>query len=339
VLAGLQAQGGYELAGGVLRNVDPESFARDLAAAKQPSEIDGLFARSLRNGDMAFAGGSGSLTLTDGVLQAKPLDIHGPGVDGEARFVLEAASGDVDLSFTLNLAAPRDIPAFELAYAGSPRALEPSTEAQSLRSYLSMRMLKDSVQQLEELQRQERELIEAEKQFQREQEERERRARAARQRQADMQLDRKQRELAARLSAQQKEAEEKEAEENEAEENEGEKAEGEKADFEGSAPGEAALDQASRADAVTVSPLEGPPFDGRSPDEDSIGALIEQQAVPVPVPMLKPEQTGMASGDSTDSVLRMPPDGNLGQIPEPVFSGPTVLQPNLAAPQPQMGRR
>jgi uncharacterized protein involved in outer membrane biogenesis len=324
VLAGLQAQGGYELAGGVLKNVDPESFARDLAAAKQPSEIDGLFTRSLRSGDMAFAGGSGALTLTDGVLQAKPLDIHGPGVDGEARFVLEAASGDVDLSFTLNLAGLRDIPSFELAYAGSPRALEPSTEAQSLRSYLSMRMLQDSVQQLEELQRQERELIEAEKQFQREQEERERRRRAALQREADMQLDRKQRELAARLKAREDEGEEAEAEAGEPDGPAGE-AQG---------LGEAAPDPAARSDAVTVSPPEGPPLDGPRL-EDAIGALIETQAVPVP--RLKPVQTGAAS--STNSVITVPADGNLGRIPEPVFSGPTVLQPNLGAPQPEMGRR
>jgi uncharacterized protein involved in outer membrane biogenesis len=327
VLAGLQAHGGYELAGGVLRNVDPESFARDLAAAKQPSEIDGLFARSLRSGDMAFAGGSGALTLTDGVLQAKPLDIRGPGVDGEARFVLEAASGDVDLSFTLNLAGLRDIPSFELAYAGSPQSLESSTEAQSLRSYLSMRMLQDSVQQLEELQRQERELIEAEEQFQREQEERERQRRAERQREADMQLDRKQRELAARLKAQGDEGEQDEGEENAAD-----KAEAKEPAGDAESSSEAAPEQELRSDTVTASPLDVP-----SLDENAIGALIEQQVVPMPRP--KPEQTGAAAVDSSTSVLKVPDDGNLGRIPEPVFSGPTLLQPNLGEPHPEMGRR
>ncbi|HUE45757.1 MAG TPA: AsmA family protein [Aestuariivirgaceae bacterium] len=334
VLAGLQAHGGYELTSGVLKNVDPESFARDLAAAKQPSEIDGLFARSLRNGDMAFAGGSGALILTDGVLQAKPLDIRGPGVDGEARFVLEAASGDVDLSFTLKLAGKlaglRDIPAFELAYAGSPRALETSTDAQSLRSYLSMRMLQDSVQQLEDLQRQERELIEEEKEFQLEQEERERQRRAERQREADRQLDRKQRELAARLRAQ---------------EDEGKENEGEKADFERGQPDEPAGEPeapAARPDAaVTLSPLEMPPLEGPPLEgpvfEDAIGALIEMQAVPVP--MHKPDQTVAAPVEATDRVITVPADGYLGRIPEPVFSGPTVLQPNLSAPRPEMGRR
>jgi hypothetical protein len=347
VLAGLQARGGYELARGVLKHVDPETFARDLAAAKQPSEIDGLFARSLRRGDMAFEGGRGSLTLADGVLQAKPLRIRGQGVAGEARFVLEAASGDIDLSFTLNLATLRDIPSFDLAYAGSPRALEPSTEAQSLRSYLSMRMLQDSVQQLEELQRQERELIEEEEQFQREQEERERQRRAARQREADMQLDRKQRELAARLRRQVEEHEvvelgsgERKAEETEADEPAGE------AEVSGEAlpASEPEPDPSARSDAVTVSPLEellldGLLLEGPLLDESAIGALSEPRTVRVPVPRLKPAQRNAATVESTKRVLNVPADGNLGRIPEPVFSGPTVLQPSLGGPQPEMGRR
>jgi hypothetical protein len=232
----------------------------------------------------------------------------------------------------LNLVAPRDIPSFELAYAGSPRALEPSTEAQSLRSYLSMRMLQDSVQQLEELQQQERELIEAEKQFQREQEERERQRRAERQREADMQLDRKQRELAARLKAQKDEGEQDEGEQDEGEENAADKAEAEGPAGDAESSSEAAPEQELRSDTVTVSPLDVP-----SLDENAIGALIEQQAVPMP--RLKPEQTGAAAVDSSTSVLKVPNDGNLGRIPEPVFSGPTMLQPNLGQPHPEMGRR
>jgi hypothetical protein len=30
--------------------------------------------------------------------------------------------------------------------------------------------------------------------------------------------------------------------------------------------------------------------------------------------------------------LQLPPDGNLGRIPEPVFSGPTILQPEVGGP-------
>ncbi|MFW6077685.1 MAG: hypothetical protein ACOC71_08015, partial [Hyphomicrobiales bacterium] len=347
VLAALQAEGTYELVRGVLRRVDPETFARDLAAAKQPSEIDRLFEASLRSGDMAFAGGSGALTMVDGVLQATPLDIRGQGISGQARFVMEATSGEVDLSFILKLPGLRDIPSFEVAYAGPPRALEASTEAQGLRSFLSMRMLQDSVQQLEELQHQERELIEAEEAFRRQQEERERQRQKQR-REAE------QRE-AERLRAEERKAEEREAKEREADEREPadrktdreveaprlEPAEAPQSSAEPESaeevvpaskpepePEPAAGPSAVASDPVTVSP--------RDPPESASGALREP--VPVPTPRHKPERDEAAL-EAVDEPVQVPRDGNLGRIPAPVFTGPTVLQPDLLPPHSNMGRR
>jgi uncharacterized protein involved in outer membrane biogenesis len=337
VLAALQADGTYELARGVLRRVDPETFARDLAAAKQPSEIDRLFEASLRSGDMTFQGGSGALTMADGVLQATPLDIRGQGIIGQARFVMEAASGEVDLSFTLNLPGLRDIPSFEVAYAGPPRSLEASTEAQGLRSFLSMRMLQDSVQQLEELQRQERELIEAEEEFQRQQEERERQSQEQQRREAE------QRELAERLRAEQREAEEAQPAERKAD-REVEVARPEpvvepesvEEAVPTSEPAPEPEPAAAASHAVTVSPLEAP-----GPGRDATGALSEP--VPVPTPRLKPRRDAAsldaASLDGADEPVQLPPDGNLGRIPAPVFTDPTILWPNLGEPHSNMGRR
>jgi hypothetical protein len=225
VIAALQADGSYELPRGVLKQVDPQSFARDLAAAVEPGDIDSLFSGALRRGDLAFVGGSGTLKFVEGVLTTKPLAILGEGISGEARLLLEAASGEIDLSFTLALAEPEDVPTFELVYAGAPLALELSTDAQALKSHLSMRMLLDSVEQLEELQRQEHKLIEEEKRFQLEQMRREEMRREEEQREklrleklrldqlskAGPAPDRKERELAFKIQS--REAEDRKADE------------------------------------------------------------------------------------------------------------------------------
>jgi hypothetical protein len=336
VLTALEAEGRYELERGVLKRVDPETFARDLAAAKQPSEIDGLFTRSLRSGDMDFVGGSGTLSFADGVLQAKPLAIIGQGLTGEARFLLEAASGDVDLSFTLNLAGQHTIPSFELAYAGSPRALEASIDAQSLRSFLSMRMLQTSVQQLEELQRQERELIEAEKKFQREQEERERRRREQAQREADRKLDRKQRELADRLRTQEREAREREVEQRKADREVVERQPEPVLEPEAAVEPQPARQPdtepepaAAPSDPVTVEPLTAPVT-----SESTSGAALGD---PVPVPRFKPEPDA-AGIEALIEPLRLPPSGNLGRIDAPVFSGPAVVPPEPVSQSPGTDR-
>lgn len=323
VFAALQAKGSYELAQGVLKRVDPETFARDLAAAKQPFELDGLFTRSLRSGDMAFVGGSGSLEFADGVLKAKPLPILGEGLTGEARFLLEAASGDVDLSFTLSMADRHNLPTFELAYAGSPRALEPSIDAQDLKSYLSMQMLQESVLQLEELQRQEQELIEEEEKFQREQEERERLRLEQERREAELKLDRKELELAARLRAEESQAEKLKVEQRKADREAMEprpepapEPESSSEALPDAAPKPEPEPAAARADVVTAAPLRAP-----------------QATEPVPVPMLKPQpESAPASRVTVNEPLQMPRDGNLGHISEPVFSGPTVLQPIVTPP-------
>jgi len=289
-----------------------------------------LFTGSLRGGDMSFVGGRGSLAFANGVLQAKPLAIMGDGLTGEARFVLEAASGDVDLSFTLSLADRHNIPAFELAYAGSPRSLEPSTDAQDLKSYLSMRMLQDSVQQLEELQRQEEELIEEEKQFQREQEERERKRLEQERRDAELKLDRKELEAAARLRAERQQAEKREVGERKADREPWESLKKPAVEPEPAAPA---------SDALSALPLQEP---HQAPL--ALESAAAEPGDPVPVPRLKPEHEPDTAAlepakQPAKQPVQLPPDGNLGRISAPVFSGPTVLQPNLGAPPPGQGLR
>jgi hypothetical protein len=149
---------------GAQANVDPDTFAATSQRPSSPPRSTGCLPGRCAAATWRSSGGSGTLTFTDGVLQAKPLDIIGQGLTGEARFVLEAASGDVDLSFTLNLAGQRDIPSFETGlcrFAAGAGAVHRGTEPEVLSCRCAC--CRTSVQQLEELQRQERELIEAER--------------------------------------------------------------------------------------------------------------------------------------------------------------------------------
>jgi uncharacterized protein involved in outer membrane biogenesis len=164
------ANGTYRLTEGVVGRLSPANFARDLAAAKTPQDVDRLIRSSLTATDMSFTGGEGTLVLASGVLTASPLPIKAAGAEGEIRLVFEPAEGAVDIAVALTLDEPRGTPAFEIAYAGHPFALERSSDTQALKSHLAVKVLKESIDQLEELQRRERELIEEEEQFKREEE-------------------------------------------------------------------------------------------------------------------------------------------------------------------------
>jgi hypothetical protein len=164
------ASGSYKLAAGVLGKISPVAFARDLEAASKPEDVDRLIRDSLSSGDMAFSGGEGTLTLDKGVLLASPLAIVAEAAKGELQILFEPAEGKVDIAVTLFLERPAGVPAFEIAYAGHPFALERSSDTQALKSDLVVKVLNESIRQLEELQRREREMREEEEQFKRQQE-------------------------------------------------------------------------------------------------------------------------------------------------------------------------
>jgi len=172
LIAAAQASGDYELPRGTLRRVDPKAFGRDLALARRPSEIDQLIASSLRSGDVVFTGGSGKLTLAGGVLTASPLVIAGEGMTGEVRLLVEPVSASADIALTLSLLEPPGLPSFELAYAGPPAAMQPSSNTQELKSRLAVKVLQEGIDQLEEIQRQEQQLMREEEAFRKEQEQR-----------------------------------------------------------------------------------------------------------------------------------------------------------------------
>lgn len=333
LLSAAQAEGTYGMSGGVLSRVDPRSFARDLAEIKQPAEVDRLITGSLRSGDLAFKGGSGTIKIANGVLTATPLAIVGEGATGEARFLLEVASGNVDLSLALALTEPKDIPGFELAYAGHPRALQASSNAQELKSHLAVKLLQESVKQFEDLQRQELELLEKEQRFRREQQD-PRRSEDAGQRQpreadAQDQLSEPGNDPAA-------------------------------ADGLSGIDGPAPETTPGQADAVAVEPISPPareaergpvadtappvaktepqPVVEAAPEPAASSEPLEPSAVtdsgpllpPVPLPKEKPKrEPEPVSRETSLGPLQLPLDGHLGRISRQVFSGPKVLQPDL----------
>ncbi|MGE0212078.1 MAG: AsmA family protein [Parvibaculaceae bacterium] len=173
LIAAMSAQGEYELPEGTLKRVDPQAFGRDLPQARTPADVDRLLTQSLRSGDVAFIGGKGSLTLANGALTGSQLAVAGKGMTGDMRLVAEVGSGEIDIGLTVALLEPPGLPPFELAYAGPPSALQPSSNTQELKSQLAVKVLQEGIDRLEELQRQEQQLLKEEEQFRLEQQQRE----------------------------------------------------------------------------------------------------------------------------------------------------------------------
>lgn len=163
VLADLSGQGNYALSDGLVKNISPAKFARQLPNAETAQDVEKLISEVLRTGDMAVGGGSGKLKIANGVLTMDPIAIKGDGGKGTLRVVYEIATGLSDISVRLNLDEPGNVPGFEIAYAGVPSSLAPSSDFSALKSHLSVAALNRTLDKLEALQEEQRRLFEQER--------------------------------------------------------------------------------------------------------------------------------------------------------------------------------
>ena len=162
-LASLSGTGVYTISDGVVKNISPERFAEKLTQAETAKDVDDMIASLLRIGDMKFGDGKGNIKLENGVASFSPLAISGLGAHGKLRALYEIANGLGDVSIRLKLDQPANIPGFEIAYAGPPDRLAPSSDFAALKSHLSVAALNRTLDKLEALEKEQRRLVEEEK--------------------------------------------------------------------------------------------------------------------------------------------------------------------------------
>jgi len=163
LLAALSGKGVYEISQGVAKNISPERFAQKLTEAETAKDIEVMIATRLRAGDMKFGDGKGSIKLESGVANFSPLTIRGPGAHGSLRAIYEIGNGLADVSMRLKLDNADEVPGFEIAYAGPPDKLAPSSDFAALKSHLTVAALNRTLDKLEALEEEQRRLVEEEK--------------------------------------------------------------------------------------------------------------------------------------------------------------------------------
>ena len=163
LLASLGGNGIYAVSDGIVKNISPERFAEKLAQAETAKDVEDMIASLLRVGDMKFGSGKGEIKLENGVASFSPLAISGPGAHGKIRTLFEIANGLGDVSIRLKLEQPADVPGFEIAYAGPPDGLAPSSDFAALKSHLSVTAINRTLDKLEALEEEQRRLVEEEK--------------------------------------------------------------------------------------------------------------------------------------------------------------------------------
>jgi hypothetical protein len=158
--ASLSGTGTISMPGGFVRGIDANSFISGLKFSQTSSGLDRLLRQGFTGGDLIFSGtGSGSVTITDGTATLGPIPFEAGGIRGAIKSVVELPSGKVDLGVEVGLKSLSDMPPIEVAYVGPPNRLERSIDASELKARLSASEIRQNMEKLEQLQREQMELF------------------------------------------------------------------------------------------------------------------------------------------------------------------------------------
>ncbi|HKQ94437.1 MAG TPA: AsmA-like C-terminal region-containing protein, partial [Aestuariivirgaceae bacterium] len=149
----LAGQGSVRLLDASLSGFDGRRFAAGIGAAKSASEVDRVLDGSFGAGELAFQAGEGSFRLAQGEAVLGPVPVTAGDLTGTLTTVLDITTGQYDVGLGLDLADETGLPPVEIAYTGPRDGLVRNLDASSLKSELSARALKESLEKLEQLQR------------------------------------------------------------------------------------------------------------------------------------------------------------------------------------------
>ena len=206
IAADLAGKGNIAIMQGQVKNLSPSSFVQLLKKIETPEQVDKLSRDALRKGDLTLGDVKFDFEIKNGVAVSKPVVIKGDGMTGKLRVVYEVANSVADISLRMKLDELKEVPDFEVAYAGKPKGLLASSDLGALKSYLSVEALRKTMQKLEQLQEEQRKLYEEEERIRKE-------AEAKRKRQEKMKrlLQLKQEELKRKEEEKKKREEEQKA--------------------------------------------------------------------------------------------------------------------------------
>jgi len=164
-LAQLRGTGSYDFGGVKLLGLSPASFTSLLASAKDNAGLTAAF-DALRGGEgLAIGRAVGHLNVANGVVNFQPVTLSTAEADIDVKAVGELAQAALDIAIGLKLKARAGLPPMTIAYAGPPLALARSEDNAELATSLGVTLMRQGVDELERLQKeQERLAVEEEKQ-------------------------------------------------------------------------------------------------------------------------------------------------------------------------------
>jgi hypothetical protein len=155
----LSGTGDVTMPNGFVRGIDAKSFAAELASSPTTRDVERLLRRGFTGSDLIFSGATGDITIAEGTMTFGPVPFDAGDVRGAVKTIVELSSGGIDLSVDIGLKSLADIPPIEVVYAGGRDRLERTVDASELKARLSSAELRQNMEKLEKLQREQMDLF------------------------------------------------------------------------------------------------------------------------------------------------------------------------------------
>ncbi len=174
MVSGLTGSGRIALTPGRFPRLNVAGFLKAAMAAEEADALDDLLRKTLPSAALPFPGGEGEMRMEAGVLTVSLLTWQ----QGDLKFTLRPTADlaaerlDIALKVIPHRNRQGEIPpppAFTLAFAGPPGALELVPDMAELRDWVSVTALARSMARLERIERERRRILEEESAFERRQ--------------------------------------------------------------------------------------------------------------------------------------------------------------------------
>ncbi|MEM8645080.1 MAG: AsmA family protein [Pseudomonadota bacterium] len=160
IISVLKGNGAWALGNSRLVGTDPGGFSQSIDNIDDAAKLEGLISTSLHQGEWRFQPVRSEWSVESGLVKLVPGQITSDVAAGRVGALANLVNGELNADWTVQVAGVAEAPAYQVKLEGPVGGLARSHDTTSLRSFLVVRVLQESMRKLEELQREQERLFE-----------------------------------------------------------------------------------------------------------------------------------------------------------------------------------
>lgn len=159
IISVLEGNGEWSLSKSRLMGTNPGGFSQSIGGVDDAAKLEGVISASLHQGVWPFEPVRAEWSVKNGLVRLLPGEITSDVAAGQVGGLANLANGTLQADWKVRVAGVENAPDYQVKLQGPVGKLVLSHDTTSLRSFLVVRVLQESMRKLEELQREQERLF------------------------------------------------------------------------------------------------------------------------------------------------------------------------------------